>query len=598
MDIELLTDFLGEARGLLEATDDKLMALERLPDDANLLNAVFRGYHTIKGSAGFLDLGGLVKLCHALETLFDLVRSGSIRMVPAIVDAALDASNTIRLCMDMLTLNPRAPFAPPQELLARLLALARSAPPPPALLADSPSAPAPPSVHYWISLHRALPPAPAHGALAASPSGDPAPLASAPDGAVSRSRDGPTPSVGPRPSDRDAHIKVDTHRLDAVLTLAGEVGLAKNRVGAAKAKILSKDFGDQALAELERSFNDLDRLTGSLQRAIMLTRMQPIGRLFSRYPRIVRDLSRSLGKTIEIDIRGQDTEIDKGMIEDLADPLVHLIRNSADHGIENPGARREAGKPAMGRIRLEARQEGDRILVRISDDGRGIDPGLIRAKARAKGMLDQAALDAMSDQRALEIIFMPGFSTAEALTPVSGRGVGMDVVRTHVSKMGGEVSIESTPGSGTAIELRLPLTLAVLPALILTAAGQPLAVPLGLVQEILSMADHPPQTAGGRPVINLRGEILSVLDLSALLGWGPSPCANVAALVDLGAGRRVALLAEGFLGRDEVMVKPLAGAKPRGVSGAVLDAQGDIVLILDLKELLESHFAPRQDKMA
>jgi two-component system chemotaxis sensor kinase CheA len=241
-------------------------------------------------------------------------------------------------------------------------------------------------------------------------------------------------------------------------------------------------------------------------------------------------------------------------------------------------------------ITLKALQEGDRILIEIQDDGKGIDPAVIRAKAKSKGIMDAATLDALSDQQVLEIIFMPGFSTADQVSSVSGRGVGMDVVKTNINKMGGEITIDSNPGAGSSIQIRLPLTLAVLPALILKAAGQALALPLASVQEILSLNEHRPQTAGGKPVINLRGEIIRVLDLSELLGWGASQTATVAALVDLGGGRRAALRAEGFIGRDEVMVKPLEGTKPRGVSGVMVDAQGEIVLILDLKELLSSAF--------
>lgn len=607
MDIDLLSDFLSEAKDLLEATDEKLIALEKSPDDANLLNAVFRGYHTIKGSAGFLELVGLVKLCHALETLFDALRSRSIRMNASIMDASLDASNNIGRCLHTLTVNPDAHFIPPQALVDQLLSLARGeaadiydhrdhGPCAKTDHAATPNMPAfygsPPPGAYWAALHQSL----------ANPSAPGWTDESTTEVIPTKKNEGRCNalpmSAEPVKNEKETQIKVDTHRLDSVLTLAGEIGLAKNRVGAAKSRILSKDFSDQALADLDRSFNDLDRLAGSLQNAVMLTRMQPIGRLFSRYSRIVRDLSRTLGKKIEIHISGQDTEIDKGMIDDLADPLVHLIRNSADHGIEMPLVRTRAGKPSTGRITLSAQQDGDRILIEITDDGNGIDPSFIRAKAKLKGILDQPTLDAMNDRQALAIIFMPGFSTVDALSSVSGRGVGMDVVKTNISKMGGDITIESAPGLGTTMAIRLPLTLAVLPALLLTTAGQSLALPLSLVQEILSLEEHPPQTAGGRPVINLRGEMLSVLDLSEILGWGPSSRAKVAALVDLGQGRRVALRAEAFIGRDEVVVKPLGGIKSKGVSGVMLDAQGDIVLILDLKELLGEHFGSGKDKMA
>lgn len=633
MDMELLTDFLNEAKDLLETTDEKLVDLEKYPDDENLLNAVFRGYHTIKGGAGFLELTSLVRLCHALETLFDGLRTGQLRMNKSIMNASLEASNNIRLCMNMLGVNPEAHFVAPEDLIEELLGLAngsivdepdaqsndqfealneQSSAPIQSL--DEPRAPVEdddsmskdpsgqPDDDYWASLHRSF------SAKATLPTPVTAPakkITTDPqltDGVPEEKntlvqKRTSTPTEAPK-AEKDNQIKVDTNRLDSVLTLASEVGLAKNRVGAAKAKIMGKDFSESALADLDRAFNDLDRLTSSLQNAVMLTRMQPIGRLFTRYPRVVRDLARTLGKNIDIDITGHDTEIDKGMIEDLADPLVHLIRNSADHGIETPDIRRRGGKPDTGKIQLHATQEGDRILIEITDDGKGMNPAFIRSKAKSKGILDPATIDAMSDRQALEMIFLPGFSTAESVSAVSGRGVGMDVVKTNINKMGGEITIDSTAGTGTSIQIRLPLTLAVLPALILRAANQSLALPLSSVQEILSLNEHTPQLAGGKPVINLRGEIIRVMDLSELLGWGASETATVAALVDLGRGNRVALRAEGFIGREEVMVKSLEGTKPKGVSGVMVDAQGEIVLILDLKELLSGTFFFAKDKNA
>lgn len=633
MDMELLTDFLNEAKDLLETTDEKLVELEKYPKDDKLLNAVFRGYHTIKGGAGFLELTSLVRLCHALETLFDGLRSGQLSMNKSIMNASLEASNNIRLCMNMLGVNPDSHFVAPEDLIEELLGLANGT------IVDEPDAPyedaveesieqpvvdtqplalttqndlavdpvAPnssglPDDDYWESLHRVFAIKPtlanpiAPSVKKANTDVQPIEVPTDDKSAVVHKRTS-APTEAPK-TEKDNQIKVDTNRLDAVLTLASEVGLAKNRVGAAKAKIIAKDFSDSALADLDRAFNDLDRLTSSLQNAVMLTRMQPIGRLFTRYPRVVRDLARTLGKNIDIDITGHDTEIDKGMIEDLADPLVHLIRNSADHGIESPDIRRRGGKPETGKIQLHATQEGDRILIEISDDGKGMDPAFIRSKAKSKGVLDPATIDAMSDRQALEMIFLPGFSTAEAVSSVSGRGVGMDVVKTNINKMGGEITIDSTAGTGTSIQIRLPLTLAVLPALILRAANQSLALPLSSVQEILSLNEHTPQLAGGKPVINLRGEIIRVMDLSELLGWGASQTATVAALVDLGRGNRVALRAEGFIGREEVMVKSLEGTKPKGVSGVMVDAQGEIVLILDLKELLSGTFFFAKDKNA
>lgn len=568
MDSEMMTDFLAEARDLLEVTDEKLVSLEKFPADTSLINAVFRGYHTIKGGAGFMELDGLVRLCHALETLFDSVRSGQLVMNREIMDGSLLASNEIRRALALYAQNQEARFEPPAALVSLLEALALGQKPDPQALRAEPSesavaqqGPEALSPAGWESAYHAFTPLPAAA---------------------------PPPSLAPETkSEKETQIKVDTARLDTVLTLASEVGLAKNRILNAKARLMARDFSDSALADLERAASDLDRLASNLQSAVMLTRMQPIGRLFAKYPRIVRDLSRTLSKEIEIELEGHETEVDKGMIDDLADPLVHLIRNSADHGIELPAERARAGKKAVGSIRLLAKQEGDRILIEISDDGKGMDPSFIRSKAKEKQIMEPSAIDALTDQQALELIFAPGFSTAATLSSVSGRGVGMDVVKTNINKLGGEITLSSTVGTGTSIEIRIPLTLAVLPALLLKAGGQSLAIPLGIVQEIISLNEHPLQHAGARPVINLRGDIVRVFDLATLMGWetdmGHAP---VAAVVDLGNDRKCALAAQGFIGREEVMVKALAGAKPPGVSGVMVDAQGDIVLILDIKQLL------------
>ena len=563
-DPELLEEFLAEARDTLDATDQKLVELEKKPADNELLNAVFRGYHTIKGGAGFLDLHGLIELCHALEAVFDALRNKSIPPLGAgLMNLALEASNEIRAALRTYACNAEAAYAPPPGLIQKLAAAGM----PGDGAGAPPAAPALALEEYW----KALRPAPA-----TPPQESPPMTASAPSAAQSQ------------PSEKETHIKVETDRLDAVLTLASEVGLAKNRMGAAKTRILAKDFQEESLAELARAYNDLERVTSMLQNAVMMMRMQPIGRLFSKYPRLARDLGRTLGKNVELTLSGHETEIDKGMIEDLADPLIHLLRNAVDHGIEPEAERLALGKPAAGNVTLSARQEGDRIVIAIQDDGKGINVAALKQKALSKRLLPAQAIESMTDAQAMELIFLPGLSTAEKVNDVSGRGVGMDVVKTNISKLGGEIALQSQQGQGSSIEIRIPLTLAVLPALLLKAGGQPLAVPLASVQEIISLGEHEAQNVGGKPVINLRGEILSALDLSELLGWGKSPSCPVAAVVDVG-NKKAALLAQGFIGRDEVMVKALDGAKPKGVSGVVVDAKGEIVLILDLKELLGDH---------
>ena len=572
-DPELLEEFLAEARDTLDATDQKLVELEKKPADNELLNAVFRGYHTIKGGAGFLDLHGLIELCHALEAVFDALRNKSIPPLGAgLMNLALEASNEIRAALRAYASNADAAYAPPPGLIQKLAAAGLPGADAPKDAAGASPASQPLALEeYWKALAPACP--------TTQPESPPM-TPSSPSAAQS--------AYQSQPSEKETHIKVETDRLDAVLTLASEVGLAKNRMGAAKTRILAKDFQEESLAELARAYNDLERVTSMLQNAVMMMRMQPIGRLFSKYPRLARDLGRTLGKNVELTLTGHETEIDKGMIEDLADPLIHLLRNAVDHGIEPEAERLALGKPAAGNVTLSARQEGDRIVIAIQDDGKGINVAALKQKALSKRLLPAQAIESMTDAQAMELIFLPGLSTAEKVNDVSGRGVGMDVVKTNIAKLGGEIALQSQQGQGSSIEIRIPLTLAVLPALLLKAGGQPLAVPLASVQEIISLGEHEAQNVGGKPVINLRGEILSALDLSELLGWGKSPSCPVAAVVDVG-NKKAALLAQGFIGRDEVMVKALDGAKPKGVSGVVVDAKGEIVLILDLKELLGDH---------
>lgn len=638
---DLLNEFLTEAKDLIEVTDDQLVQLEKRPQDSEIINAVFRGYHTIKGGAGFLELHGLVKICHHLETLFDSLRSGIIHMNENIMNLSLIAGNEIRVAMNLYSSNPNALYEPPPNLLAQLseLSTGQSAKPSATLPTEQlPShelaAHQDPVIKPNVQIKQTIsnthttdsaelqtePQTPLvktitekqwqdafslfsspqnmntsdHQHASSTPQHSSANIANQseesfdPSSFFSKNNANTNPNANAKSvekNEKDSQIKVDTYRLDAVLTLASEVGLAKNRVMAAKTKILAKEFTDQSLGDLERAVADLDRLAANLQNAVMLTRMQPIGRLFSKYPRIVRDLARTLNKKIEIEMSGQETEIDKAMIEDLGDPLIHLIRNSADHGIEEASVRKQSGKNEVGTIFLSARQEGDRIVIEIKDDGKGIDPQFIRKKAKEKHLLDHSAIDALTDQQALELIFYPGFSTAEKISSVSGRGVGMDVVKTNINKLGGEIQLSSEPSVGSTVTIRLPLTLAVLPVLLLRSADQPLALPLASVHEIVSLNEHTIQTAGGKPVLNLRGNILRLFDLAELLNWTNKTPPTVAAVVDLGNDRKIALSAQDFIGREEVMVKALDGFKPKGVSGVMIDAQGDIVLILDLKEI-------------
>jgi two-component system chemotaxis sensor kinase CheA len=319
----------------------------------------------------------------------------------------------------------------------------------------------------------------------------------------------------------------------------------------------------------------------------MKTRMQPIGRLFQKYPRLARDLARQLGKDVELVLSGEETELDKTMIEDLNDPLVHLVRNAVDHGIESAEERQASNKPSKAIVTLSASQVGDHIYIEIADDGRGMRPDTIRAKAVEKGLIDAEAGNSLDDRQSLQLIFLPGFSTKDQISSVSGRGVGMDVVKTNITRLNGKIDIESIPGQGTTLTISLPLTLAILPVLVVRLNNQSFAVPLSLVREIIPIKLNEVQRVSGRATMVVREEVLPVRSLSALLGWEPKHAPSYGVLMHA-ADNTFILAVDGFVGRDDVVIKPLADIKPKGIAGATLSGDGSIVLVLDMEELLSS----------
>lgn len=408
-----------------------------------------------------------------------------------------------------------------------------------------------------------------------------------------RSSDIPGETTGRRGGEAAIHaegkestIRVDTSRLDEVLNLSGEIGLTKNRLNHIRTDILQGHVNQVTLNELDQAVTLLDMLVINLQNAVMKTRMQPIGRLFSKYPRLTRDLARSLNKNVELELIGEETEIDKTMLEDLNDPLVHLLRNAVDHGVESSEDRIAAGKPEKSMVTLAAHQEGDHILITIADDGHGMNPDTIRNKAVEKGLISKEVANTLSDEKCMELILLPGFSTKDQISSVSGRGVGMDVVKTNIQKLNGSIQINSEPGKGSQFTITLPLTLAILPVLILRVGQQSFAVPLSMVREIIPIIPEHLQHISGRTTLIVRGEVLPVLPLSSLIGWEQIGDPSVGVWMQYG-GNNFILAADGFVGHDDVVIKPLDTFKPKGVAGVTMSSEGDIVLILDIKELLE-----------
>ncbi|GAB1231621.1 response regulator [Ferrigenium sp. UT4] len=603
---DLLSDFLMEAGDMLSDVDSKLMGLEKNPNNGGLLNEIFRGFHTIKGGAGFLNAGELVTLCHLTENLFDKLRNNELTLSAELMDVIFAATAEVRRMFGNLQ-QSQQPAAAPDEIIAALqsalegktVALHASVPATPAPGADAEKAPLPaiPADQVdWDALYKALTGSDIVETVGAKR--DPEEIRQAINEEEStkkafgrRASDVPGATVGRRSGDvppaeaKETTIRVDTERLDQVLNLSWEIGLTKNRLTHLRSDLLQGRSDADILRELDLSVTQLDMLVVNLQNAVMKTRMQPIGRLFKKYPRLARDLARSLGKEVELVLSGEETEMDKTMIEDLNDPLVHLVRNAVDHGVETVAERRAAGKPEKSSVELSARQEGDHILITIADDGKGMRPEVIRNKAIEKGLITNEVANTLDEAQCLELIFLPGFSTKEEISAVSGRGVGMDVVKTNIQKLNGNIQIQSEPGRGTTIAISLPLTLAILPVLVLRLGDQSFAVPLSMVREILPVTQEGLQQVSGKATMVVRGEVLPVLPLTQLIGWGSNEHSEVGVLMQFGSNSFI-LTADGFVGHEDVVIKSLDTFRPKGVAGVTMSSEGDIVLILDIKELL------------
>lgn len=606
---DLLSDFLMEAGDMLSDVDSKLMGLEKNPGDSGLLNEIFRGFHTIKGGAGFLNATELVTLCHLTENLFDKLRNNELTLSAELMDVIFAATAEVRQMFGALQQNQQ-PGAAPAEIIAALknalegkavAALKTNAKPAASAAAVAPSVEAAlPAISAenvdWDALYKALTGTDIVETVGAKR--DPQEIKQAINEEEStkkafgrRASDVPGATVGRRGGDvppaeaKETTIRVDTVRLDQVLNLSGEIGLTKNRLTHLRSDLLQGRNDADILRELDLSVAQLDMLVVNLQNAVMKTRMQPIGRLFKKYPRLARDLARSLGKDVELVLSGEETEMDKNMIDDLNDPLVHLVRNAVDHGVETVEERRAAGKPEKSMVDLSARQEGDHILITIADDGRGMRPEVIRNKAVEKGLITSEVANTLDENQCLELIFLPGFSTKEEISAVSGRGVGMDVVKTNIQKLNGSIQITSEPGKGTTISISLPLTLAILPVLVLRLGDQSFAVPLSMVREILPVTKDQLQQVSGKATMVVRGEVLPVLPLTQLIGWGSSEQSEVGVLMQFGSNSFI-LTVEGFVGHEDVVIKSLDTFRPKGVAGVTMSSEGDIVLILDIKELL------------
>ena len=617
---DLLQDFLVEAGDLLSGVDSKLVDLERTPNDKGLLNDIFRGFHTIKGGAGFLNAAELVTLCHLTENLFDKLRNGELAITPEVMDVILSSTGSVRDMFGYLEQGVQPTAADPylieslRQAIAGNLSSGHAAPAPapvvsaaPVVQKMAPAAPASADGLDWNVLFEsvtgsasavapvavapvtieAAPPLPMHQTNEDLASKSPEQIIKAAVGRRVTDKPGASGPIGRRESEkqRDNSIRVDTSRLDQVLNLSGEIGLTKNRLNALRSDILNGRSDTETLHALDLAVSQLDLLVSDLQNAVMKTRMQPIGRLFQKYPRIARDLARNLGKDVELVLSGEDTEIDKTMIEDLSDPIIHLIRNAVDHGVEETQERLANGKPEKSNVRLEARQEGDHIVILVADDGRGMNAEKLRAKAVQKGLITDEEANTMDERQSFNLVFLPGFSMASQVSDVSGRGVGMDVVKTNIQKLNGSIDIRSSLGKGTTFIISLPLTLAILPVLLVRLGDQPFAVPLSMVREILPIDPVEVQEVGGRATMVVRGEVLPIMPLTTLLGWDAVQTPEYGVLMQ-SADQSFILAIDSFAGREDAVIKSLDDFRPKGVAGVTTLSNGQIVLILDMKELL------------
>lgn len=551
---DIVREFLVESHESLAQLDLDLVTLEREPNDRETLARVFRTVHTVKGTAGFLGLANLEAVGHAGENLLSRVRSGDVAFSPEIATALLGAVDAIRKMLAALeasggTDTGHTDPAAIVQAVERLIPVKRPA-----------REPAPP------------PPAPPPPAPAVEPP-TPAPVASAPSA---------RPAPEPRGAVSDSSVRVDVGLLDHLMTLVGELVLARNQ--------LVQSPGPHEDAGFPGALQRLNQLTGELQAGVMKTRMQPVANVWAKFPRVVRDLAAACGKQVRLDLDGADTELDRTIVEAVRDPLTHLVRNAVDHGIEPPAARVARGKPAEGRLRLHAFHESGKVVIEIADDGGGIDPARVRDKALAAKAVTAEQVAEMSEGELINLIFLPGFTTADKVTHFSGRGVGMDVVRTNIENIGGFIEVASRPGHGTTVKMRIPLTLAIVPALVVSAAGDRYAIPqVNLLELVRLEAEQVPkavESLHGAPVYRLRGSLLPLVHLDAELGVErtrrPGDDFNIVVLQ--ADERRFGLVVDHIHDTEEIVVKPLQPpVRGAGVySGATIMGDGRVAMILDV----------------
>jgi two-component system, chemotaxis family, sensor kinase CheA len=586
---EIIDEFVTEAEETLEKIDPMFVELESKGYDREMLNEIFRGMHTLKGAAGFLGFQSIVDVAHRAESIMKKVRDGEMELNRTIMDTILKTVDMLRLLIQHV--GARDSIEEDISGLVKELDNVFNAPAGPAAAEAAPAAgPAPKAdepvkeaAHVEV-VSESPGPAPEPKA-APKPEPEPKPQASAQETVQPPVED----AVQQISKEREvvSTLRVEINRIDKVMDLAGEIVLARNRLLNLAVKLDTSYSGDQNVEDMLETTSFLDRVTSDLQLAVIKIRMQPIQKVFAKFPRMVRDLSHNIGKDINLEIFGEDTEVDKSVIENIGDPLIHIVRNSVDHGIESAEEREAKGKPAKGRIIISAYQKGTQIVIEVLDDGKGIDVDTVRRKAVSKGIVTEEEALKMSDEAAINLIFLPGFSTKEVSSELSGRGVGMDVVKTNVGKLNGYCEVVTKKDEGSTFRISLPLTLAIIQAMMVRIGSEYYALPQSMIEETLRVRKVDIKDVAGQNVISIRGKVLPIFKMSEVLGIrlaGDAAAENIYVLVVAVAERRFCVAVDELLGQEEIVIKTINGVDSEecGILGATITGDGKIVLILDL----------------
>ncbi|WP_334095316.1 hybrid sensor histidine kinase/response regulator [Helicobacter typhlonius] len=635
---EIMEDFLVEAFEMIERLDQDLVELESNPEDLDLLNRIFRVAHTIKGSSSFLNFDILTRLTHNMEDVLNKARRDELKITPDVMDVVLhsidlmksllnairdngtDANSGIDIDDTVVQLQAISNGGAVSEAEATAAAPAPEdqavAAPSNNTNANNPLADEPDLDYAHMSgeeveaeierLLKKRQEADKQARAAQKANGGAAAVQTpkAPDAAPAPK---PTPAAAPKPTPKPAAkkagdekapaanveqtVRVDVKRLDHLMNLIGELVLGKNRLIKIYGDVEERYDGEKFLEELNQVVASISSVTTDVQLAVMKTRMQPVGKVFNKFPRMVRDLSRELNKNIDLIISGEETELDKSIVEEIGDPLVHIIRNSCDHGVESPEIRAAAGKPETGTVKLKAYNEGNHIVIEIADDGKGLDADMLKHKAMEKGLISEREADSMSDKEAFALIFKPGFSTAAAITNVSGRGVGMDVVKTNIEKLNGIIDIESEKGVGTTQKLKIPLTLAIIQALLVAVQEEYYAIPLASVIETVRVSQDEIYTVDGKSVLRLRDEVLPIVRLADIFKVDSvlENTSEVYVVVIGLAEQKMGVVVDYLVGQEEVVIKSLGYylKGTEGIAGATVRGDGKITMIVDVAAMME-----------